>query len=489
MSKGSRSRERNAEAKLAKIEKEQAEAAKAKKNKLITTVVAIVLVVCIAAGVCVNQFYFANGQNLRNKVAVSSENVEVDGAMLLYFYNSTLNSYETYYGGLMDMYLGIDSTKSLKTQYRSDSVTWFDSFMSETASALNEVIALYEDSLANGFTLTEEQKELIKIAQDGTDMSLFNKRIKKSDVDKCLELSLTATFYKQHLIDTYSYTEDQIKAEYDASPVSYQKVAYRYADIDYAEDGSQVYMEVEANKKAVELQTAASEEQFIAIYKAAVKEMYPELTDENVDKTVDGAYDDDAAFTEGDTFSEWAFDAERKVGDTLVDRDNSGYYRVYYLTALPETKTYKTVNARHILLSTDDYSEAEAEEKAKEIYAEWQQGEATEESFAKLASIHSSDVGSVYAGGLYKNITKDYMVGEFDAWIYDEAREVGDTEIIKTSYGWHIMYFCGEGLEAWQAQVFEALQNEEYSADIDELNSKYTATYDQSVVDKFPGIM
>ena len=489
MSKGSRSRERNAEAKLAKIEKEQAEVAKAKKNKLVTSVIAIVLVICVAAGVCVNQFYFANGQNLRNKVAVSSENVEVDGAMLLYFYNSTLNSYKTYYGGLMDMYLGIDSTKSLKNQMRSEGVSWFDSFMSETANALNEVIALYEDAMANGFTLTEEQKELIKIAQDGTDMSVFNKRLKKSDVDKCLELSLTATFYKQHLIDTYSYTEEQIKAAYDASPVSYQKISYRYADIEYAEDDTKTYMEVEANKKAVELQTAESEEKFVEIYKAALKEMYPELADDRIDNTVEAGNVELGSFTEGDKFSEWAYSADRKVGDTFVDRDNDGYFRVYYLTSLPEIKTYKTVNARHILLSTDDYSEAEAEQKANEIYAQWQQGEATEESFAKLASVHSSDVGSVYAGGLYKNITKGYMVEEFDAWIYDEARKAGDTAVIKTSYGWHVMYFCGEGLEAWQAEAFENLQSQDYSADIEELNNKYKATYVQSVVDKFPGIM
>ena len=81
------------------------------------------------------------------------------------------------------------------------------------------------------------------------------------------------------------------------------------------------------------------------------------------------------------------------------------------------------------------------------------------------------------------------MVEEFDAWIYDEARKAGDTAIIKTSYGWHVMYFCGEGLEAWQAEAFENLQSQDYSADIEELNNKYKATYVQSVVDKFPGIM
>ncbi len=489
MGKGSRSRERNAEVNKAKIEKIQEEARIAKKNKLVMTVVSIVLVVCIAAGVCVNQLYYANGKYLRDKTAVASATTEVDGAMLLYFYNSTLNSYRTYYSGLMDMYLGIDSSKSLKNQYRSEGLSWFDSFMSETVNALNEVLALYEDSVANGFTLTEEQKELIRIAQDGTDMSAFNGRLKKSDVDKCLELSLTATFYKQQLIDNYDYTEDEIAAKYDASPKSYNKASYRVVNIDYAEDGSKAYTEVEANKKALELQTAGTEENFIAIAKEAIKEMYPDMTDETVQNTIDSGYIESYGLSAGVEFSEWAFDPERKVGDAYINRDSEGYFSVYFLTALPEKETYKTVNARHILLSTDDYSEAEAEQKANEIYAQWQNGEATEESFAKLASIHSSDVGSVYAGGLYKNITKDYMVEEFDAWIYDEGRKVGDTAIIKTSYGWHIMYYSGEGLEAWQAAVFETLQDEEYDADIATIQAMYEPVYDQSVIDLFPGVM
>ena len=33
------------------------------------------------------------------------------------------------------------------------------------------------------------------------------------------------------------------------------------------------------------------------------------------------------------------------------------------------------------------------------------------------------------------------MVPEFNDWIFDPARVYGDTDLVKTSYGYHIMFF------------------------------------------------
>ena len=35
------------------------------------------------------------------------------------------------------------------------------------------------------------------------------------------------------------------------------------------------------------------------------------------------------------------------------------------------------------------------------------------------------------------------MVAEYDKWIFDAARKEGDTDIVKTDYGYHVMYFIG----------------------------------------------
>ena len=36
------------------------------------------------------------------------------------------------------------------------------------------------------------------------------------------------------------------------------------------------------------------------------------------------------------------------------------------------------------------------------------------------------------------------MVTEMNDWIFDPARKSGDTSIVKTTYGYHIVYFIGE---------------------------------------------
>ena len=135
---------------------------------------------------------------------------------------------------------------------------------------------------------------------------------------------------------------------------------------------------------------------------------------------------------------------------------------------------YNTVDVRHILiqpesgtLSTDDEGyDAEQEElkaaartKAEEILAEWKAGDATEDSFAKLAMEDSAD-GSKYTGGLYARITKGQMVEAFNDWCFDSSRKSGDTDVVDTTYGSHVMYFVGTDLPAWAAAVTDNLQTE-----------------------------
>ena len=114
------------------------------------------------------------------------------------------------------------------------------------------------------------------------------------------------------------------------------------------------------------------------------------------------------------------------------------------------------VDVRHILFQPDGgtvsedgttttYSEEEwaaCLEAAEAVYKEWKEGEATEDSFAQLANTHSTDTGSNTNGGLYTEITSETtFVEPFLTWCMDESREVGDTDIVQTDYGYHIMYF------------------------------------------------
>ena len=126
------------------------------------------------------------------------------------------------------------------------------------------------------------------------------------------------------------------------------------------------------------------------------------------------------------------------------------------------------VDVRHILLEPVDadkdgtISDAEWEtcrQNAQVILDQWLAGDRTEESFAALANQHSADPGSNTKGGLYTAVAEGKMVEEFDDWIFDESRQVKDYGLIKTSYGYHIMFFSGTE-DIWIYQSREGIREE-----------------------------
>lgn len=152
------------------------------------------------------------------------------------------------------------------------------------------------------------------------------------------------------------------------------------------------------------------------------------------------------------------------------------------------------VNVRHILIQPDavelteedeGYEEAvqaakdAAKEKADELYAQWQAGDMTEDSFAALATENTQDAGSAQTGGLYESVYPGKTVEAFDAWCFAEGRETGDTDIVETSYGYHIMYYVGDtGESYWHSVVLSDYQNQLYSDICAGLIAAYPETTD-----------
>ena len=74
------------------------------------------------------------------------------------------------------------------------------------------------------------------------------------------------------------------------------------------------------------------------------------------------------------------------------------------------------------------------------------------------------------------------MAEEFNDWVFDVNRKAGDVEIVKTEYGQHIIYFIGEGLPKWKAQVTEALVSKKLE-DLETANAeKYKVTENAGAV-------
>lgn len=113
--------------------------------------------------------------------------------------------------------------------------------------------------------------------------------------------------------------------------------------------------------------------------------------------------------------------------------------------------------------------------EAERILEEWKSGEATEDSFAALVPVYSEDGGSLNTGGLYENIdpTSSY-VENFLNWAVDMNRQPGDTGIVQTEYGYHIMYFVS-GKPYWIEAARTQLLSERTNEFLEEIKARFTA--------------
>lgn len=174
--------------------------------------------------------------------------------------------------------------------------------------------------------------------------------------------------------------------------------------------------------------------------------------------------------------------------------ENEAYYAENELT-----KETKYVDVRHVLLQPEggemgedgypvftDEAWEECLKKVEEIYNKWQEGDKSEESFAALANENTQDGNDangdgVPDGGLYENVYEGQMVPEFEEWCFDETRQNGDHGLVKTAYGYHIMFFC-DSRAAWPIVARDDLINSISTDLIPETIEKHPCTVDYSAI-------
>ena len=165
-----------------------------------------------------------------------------------------------------------------------------------------------------------------------------------------------------------------------------------------------------------------------------------------------------------------------------------------YLENGLEKTDERYVDVRHILIcpeggTTDEsgatvYSDAEwatAEAKANEVMNEWLSKNPDEDGFSVMAEAYSQDPGSATNGGLYEDVYKGQMVPEFENWCFDASRQVGDYGIVKTTYGYHIMYFVGSD-PIWKVTAEYDMMVEKGNEFQESILAKYPAEIDYSAI-------
>lgn len=500
MGKANRNRQASLEDRqLAREQKRQAQEAarkKAKRNKLIA-IVATVLAVALLGSLLVYNKMVSSGYFMRQNTTAYTDNFELDQTHASYFFNQIYGQYSSYAS-----YLGIDTSTSLKSQNCSmlESGTWFDYFMTSAKSQMTTMLLFAEEARARGIELDDEDYDAIdeslaslKAAAKSAGVStsyyihaVYGAGVSMQDLRDVLEISALYSKCYNAIVDSYSFSEADYKAYLAEHENEMKTIDYLTMSLATSDGGSDDSVTVEAIADyAARFAAAKSRDDFETIaYDYLRNCAYKDdesIDDEYIQEEIDSFFKENASFVEDSDFFSWAYASGRKANDTYTYANEDGTAQYVYMLLTPATlDESSTVNVRHILLSADEYGSDEAAlAKAEELLAQWKNGAATAESFAALAAEYSEDT-SAEDGGLIENIAPGQTVDEFDAWLFDADRKVGDADIVHSDYGYHIMYLDGYGLMVWESTADSALKSEQYEKDYTEMSEKYSVTFNEA---------
>ncbi|MBE6550805.1 MAG: hypothetical protein E7665_01585 [Ruminococcaceae bacterium] len=469
MSKGARKRESREE----KILAEKLAAEKDLKNKKKKITITIITAVCLVIAVAVSAIaiishnnYLDTGEGLRNTAALASDNFTVDNAMMSYYIYDTYYSIANYYSAQLSSW-GLDVTKSIKKQFYSDTQSWFEFFTETAISTAKQTLTLAEAAHKNGISLSEDEISALKIRVSALNPLSYGRGITTDDILRAESLSYLAAKYDNKLLEGIDTSDKAIDAYYKEHKDEILKAEYRmysfYFDDD--ESSSKAPSEKVAKSYAEDLAKCKTDEEYCEWLREYLTND-PNVDKNGIDAEIQYAHITNGKYTDEYESLKWVYDEKREIGDTYVEYDpNYKCYITYMITKPCRLDTASTINVRHVLFTADKYgTDAAAAEEAKKVYDEWKASEKTEESFALLAVAHSTDLGSANSGGLYENVREGEMMAEFNDWCFDKSRKAGDTGIVTTDYGIHLMYFCGEGLEVYKSQIKQSIEDAEYAS-------------------------
>ncbi|MBE6932180.1 MAG: hypothetical protein E7464_02190 [Ruminococcaceae bacterium] len=491
----------------------QAKAAEAKKKKtknVLVGIIAAVVAVAILAG-CVYGLLIQPKLAPRQTAALKVGNHELSSTEFSYYYYDAINNFYQNYGSYLS-YVMTDPSLPLDEQVYNEETgeTWADYFIATAAQSAKYDYAAYDAAKEAGYTLSAESektideglKELKETAKANGFTSLkqyftqiYGQGSSEKSYREYQRIHMTAAEYAQKVDADRTYTDEQISALDAENPAIFSSVSYRsfyisannYKNADAEEtteeEDAAALEAAEADAKKLAEDSKGNEANFIeGAYNLASEASKASYEDPNATLYENAPYEN-----VNTTIQEWLFDEAREMGDTTYLSDGStGYYAVYFI-GINDNK-YNTMNVRHILISpevdedldgdgtADTNSEAAleaAKAEAEQILADWQAGDATEESFAALADEKSFDTAE---GGLYEGVYRGMMVEEFEDWCYDESRQPGDTGIVYSQYGYHVLYFVGEGEEYRESMIVSHLKEDDYTVWSEELIADYEAT-------------
>ena len=491
-------------------EKQLAAQKEAKQTKQYTTafvaVMAAILVIAIFVGV--KQTIVGSGIREKNTVALTVGDHELNNVEMNYFFMDAVNNFYGSYGSYAAMF-GLDLSKPLDEQFvdEESGLTWADDFMTSAKDSAASVYALVDAAESAGYTLPAQEQEALQANMESLDLyatmygytnadsylrAMYGSGASKETYKTYYEKQALASSYYNHYAQSLTYEDAQLRAKESENSNAYSSYSYNYYYLAASRfltggttdaEGKVTYSDEETAASIAAAEEAAKALTAAEITDAAALDAAIAALEINKDTEAASTANTDTLYTSiNSSYADWLADSSRKAGDIAYfvsgTEDNiSGYYVVMFQGATDNTFPLK--NVRHILVTPEHVHEegekhaegetysaeelAEAKAAAEDILNQWMSGDKTEESFAALANEKSAD-GDGTTGGLYENVYPGQMVDSFEDWCYDDSRKPGDTGIVESNYGYHVMYFCGDSDAVYRDYLIE---NDLRSADMD----------------------
>lgn len=480
----------------------QKEAKRLKAYTLAFVIVMIAIVVITAAALIVRAVD-NSGILLKNTIAASVDDHNLNTIELNYYYNDAINEfYNQWYGqysDYTDSYLeavGLDTHKPLDEQFydEENKQTWADYFVNTALDSAKSDYVFYEKAMADGFKLSADDQAALddNITNLETYATLYgysnaNQYIRAMYGGGADMKSYKAYMERKAIADGYVHEhehslkyEDADIREFEKDKISnYNSYTYHSAYLSYTdfreggvedEEGNKTYTaeQDEAGRTAMK---AAADQLATCTTLEELNEMISSITVNEDSQLVINEYKNELHTTISSAdLAQWLGAEDRKEGDiaaianTLTNKDEAGnetttvngYYIVYFVSKNDNADPMS--NVRHLLVKFEGGEQDEAtgetiytveemnaaKEEAEGYLKTWQEGAATEESFIELVKEYSDDT-SAETGGLFENINPNSQyVENFLHWSISPDRKAGDAEVIETEYGYHVMYYVGD---------------------------------------------
>lgn len=510
--------------------------------KFIPLAIFLAAVIAVVATFGVRYYTVPNGKEGKYmnpaSVVATVDGQKISIGMYDYYYASIVSYYEQYasYG-----YYSLDTTKDYSKQYTTDDdgnkISWQKFFETEALKEVEQITTYYSKALKEGVTLTSAQKKTIdkqistlKDSASQNDVSL-DQYIKANFGTYCSEDTIRIMLEQYYLSANYKgkfkcetkVTDNDVDKYYNDHKNDYKKIEFYYiaSPYDATDDNSKnesiktaekimakmkdkksvIALVPEVYSSYIDSQVKSSMEQDSTLTEKKAREEAVKSYESNVVTTVSGS---ESPFD--DKMNTWLFSDDTKVGSKKYYIDESaGYIYIVLKTSKASVEEDETYTVRHILVapesgsnsssSTSEKTEytdeqwAAAKKKADSILAKFNKTDKSEYEFAKLAEQYSTDSASTSSGsndsfgGLYESVTLGQMVPDFEKWSIDDSRKYGDTGIVKSDYGYHIMFFINDYPE-YQSKIIAQIKSDRLSNMIDKAEIKVHENAIKKAVDK-----